>query len=161
MKIRIIALLVTGVILLSCSDDITYYTDFGWDAQVLPDKVMDINSLFFLDTLNGWAAGGYSSLSGNVEGYGKVFHTSDGGLNWEEQYKLDGNYFYKVYFINSSIGFVLGSSGKLLRTSNGGANWDSIPLNEYNNLRSISFMDDRIGWLAGTYGTLMRTTDAG
>ena len=41
-----------------------------------------------------------------VNGYGKIFHTRDGGLSWEKQLEKKGSFFRCIAFLDSLRGFV-------------------------------------------------------
>ena len=122
-------------------------------------------SLHFVDSLNGWAVGGYSwpdAVPGNhvqksagITGY--VFHSNDGGRTWEEQFR-DRAIIRSVKFVNATVGWAVGS--KVWHTEDGGKNWvqRNVPLWWAN---AVDFVDLNCGWLVGPVGTIMHTSDAG
>jgi photosystem II stability/assembly factor-like uncharacterized protein len=66
-----------------------------------------------------------------------------------------------VKFINSNVGFILGSDGLILKTTDGGDNWMEIPSNTINKLADIYFIDETRGWICGSNGTVLITSDGG
>ena len=69
-----------------------------------------------------------------INGYGKIFHTRDGGATWEMQLEKKGTFFRCVAFIDSLTGFA-GTVGTdyfpkvtdtipLYKTTDGGKNWE-------------------------------------
>jgi photosystem II stability/assembly factor-like uncharacterized protein len=71
-----------------------------------------------------------------VNGYGKIFHTSDGGKSWEMQLEQKGSFFRAIAFLDENIGFV-GTVGTeyfpnvsdtipLYGTTDGGKSWNPI-----------------------------------
>ena len=68
---------------------------------------------------------------------------------------------FRILFINSNTGFVVGSSGLILRTNDGGISWKKIESGVTKNLYSISFSDSKNGVIVGWNGTILKTIDAG
>jgi len=110
----------------------------------------DLNSIFFTDSLNGFAVGND----------GTVIRTIDGGLTWNFQI-LDSNYHLKdVFFLDDQNGWICGHStepyqqGRVYRTSNGGGDWEEIAKMEFSD---IIFLDTLVGLAAGS--SIFKTTD--
>lgn len=53
---------------------------------------------------------------------GSILKTIDGGDNWEKQESGTANHLVNIFFIDSSIGWVVGG-GIILKTTNGGLTW--------------------------------------
>jgi photosystem II stability/assembly factor-like uncharacterized protein len=118
-----------------------------------------LNSVVFIDSLQGWAAGES----------GLIIHTSDGGDNWETQYSNDSLNMVNLCILDDQLGFASASSSIyqpfgsfLLKTTNGGADWSS----EYMRfgelfVNSIYFLDPLNGFAVGYPGFFKRTTDGG
>jgi len=69
--------------------------NFSWkklDTEPYRGKQDDID---FVDEKTGWY----------VNGYGKIFHTKDGGSTWEKQLEKKGTFFRTIAFIDKNIGF--------------------------------------------------------
>lgn len=95
----------------------------GWEklnTESYPGKQDDIT---FINEKQGWY----------VNGYGKIFHTRDGGQTWEKQFEKKGTFFRCIAFIDSMRGFA-GTVGTdyfpgvtdtipLYQTTDGGKSW--------------------------------------
>jgi photosystem II stability/assembly factor-like uncharacterized protein len=86
-----------------------------------------INSVWFTDENNGWAAGYYAK-----SGKGKLpvlNHTTDGGLTWQNAYinlhpgDLKGQALIDIRFKNGLEGIALATYSENVITSDGGATW--------------------------------------
>jgi hypothetical protein len=92
-----------------------------WTAEDFPDSSKLIRTIFFFDSLNGFAGGSY------------IAHTSDGGDSWIES-DIDSNMVsgfpvYKFNFLNRQFGYACGGridvAGVLWRTTNSGLHWSA------------------------------------
>lgn len=95
-----------------------------WVAEPYPDENIFINSVLFLDSLNGWMGGSPHAL----------VNTTDGGINWH-QANIDTStlaFFpiLSIQFYNEQYGYACGGifdiAGVTWRTNDGGANWYAI-----------------------------------
>ncbi|MDP4116709.1 MAG: YCF48-related protein [Bacteroidota bacterium] len=134
-------------------------TDGGtsWFSQTHP-SANSLGSVYFLDSLNGWAAGDI------------VLKTTNGGSDWV---KLNNNYFCYINslcFINSLTGWAVGQNnfgnvGIILYTSDGGNSWDEKLLTNYTYctaaLQNIKFYGNNLGWAVGGNGAILHTTNGG
>jgi photosystem II stability/assembly factor-like uncharacterized protein len=93
------------------------------ETEVYQGKQDDIT---FIDENTGWY----------INGYGKIFHTEDGGITWVKQLEQKGSFFRTVAFIDKNIGFV-GTVGTdyfpnvtdtipLYGTKDGGKTWKPV-----------------------------------
>src|SRR5207248_407983 len=73
-----------------------------------------VYSIFFPSPDTGFAAGN------GAGGTGKIFSTSNGGLNWNLSLTQNQSSFYSVYFLDVNTGYVCGYNGIILKTTNGG-----------------------------------------
>lgn len=90
------------------------HEEYRWDVQ--PSGVQDdLNSVFFLDTRVGWAAGKSNT----------VLKTTDAGATWTRltERQEGGNEFHEVQFTSPTDGWLAGSRA-LLHTSDGGTSWE-------------------------------------
>ncbi|NIV10274.1 MAG: glycosyl hydrolase, partial [Aliifodinibius sp.] len=75
-----------------------------------------MRSVYFLDTMTGWAAG---------DG-GHILKTTDGGATWNILSNGIIDMVMSISFVNSNIGWAIGSSGApsymILKTTDGGLN---------------------------------------
>ena len=74
---------------------------------------MSAYSVFFTDTLTGFAVGSQ----------GTIIKTSDGGINWTSQFSGTTKGLGSVCFINENIGYCAGHQGTIIKTTDGGLNW--------------------------------------
>ena len=144
-------------------------TDGGasWDVQHhAGGSGIELNSVNFIDALNGWAAGGAYGSGQNV-----LLKTTDGGKIWIEV-KTDTTLPYNsIYFVDKDTGFVFGEDGIILRTTDGGNSWNTSSIDNYMSayldvffFRAVAFTDKSTGFLvgAGYYGNeIYKTTDCG
>jgi len=92
---------------------------------------------------------------------GALWRTTNGGVSWQMQ--LDYNYApSKIFFVNSSTGWVIGNSGdNLYKTTNCGVNWFLLP-NLGNNLEDVFFTTIDTGYVTGGGGNgMMKTINGG
>ncbi len=96
----------------------------SWNAEYMRVGELFVNYVYFLDSLNGFAAG-YP---------GFFMRTSDGGESWRNVI-LDTLLFseyppYKIKFYNEKYGYACGGvrdvAGVVWRTTDGGFSWDTI-----------------------------------
>ena len=93
------------------------------ETEHYPNKQDDI---MFVNENTGWY----------VNGHGKIFHTNDGGENWEIQLEQKGSFFRTIAFVDENVGFV-GTVGTdyfpnvsdnipLYGTKDGGKTWKAV-----------------------------------
>jgi len=123
-------------------------TDAGENWVVQQNIPGTLTSIFFVDSLNGWA-----TLINQ-----KPYKTTDGGNNWIQQANLNFYSTIDVYFRNDSIGFII-ENDKLYKTFDSGYNWilDSSVTGLWQG-RFDYFDSDNI-FITGT--KVYRTTNAG
>jgi photosystem II stability/assembly factor-like uncharacterized protein len=133
-----------------------------WSVDQYRDENVFLNSIYFLDTLKGFASG-YP---------GKFLITSDGGINWRNVQidTLPGAFFppANFNFFNEEYGFAVGGqfdiSGVVWKTTNGGENWRPTIVGA-EPIFNIHFFDSlNVLGVGGDleYGaSAIRTTDAG
>jgi photosystem II stability/assembly factor-like uncharacterized protein len=124
-----------------------------------------LHAVQFVDRNEGWAVGDD----------GVVWHTIDGGKDWERQATGVHSSLRSVHFLNPYTGWIAGreelpngagSNGVLLFTKDGGLKWQLMTLNSLPGLHRVRFIDLRTGFVIGDgcdqfpSGVFM-TTDAG
>jgi photosystem II stability/assembly factor-like uncharacterized protein len=117
--------------------------------------VGDLTSLWFIDSLRGWAS--------NIQ---RMLKTTDGGLTWkvtcELPYPLRG--FGAVQFADSLLGWSVGPDTlfnvtQVRRTTDGGVSWSSTQLFNSTADDAMQFVDRNHGWTIGEQ--IFATTDGG
>jgi photosystem II stability/assembly factor-like uncharacterized protein len=105
-----------------------------------------LRSVHFVDLDEGWAVGDE----------GAVWHTFDGGRNWERQPTGVRASLRSVCFVNPYVGWIAGREelpqgavGVLLFTADGGLNWKRVLANALPGLNVVRFVDEKTGYLAG------------
>lgn len=90
---------------------------------------------------------------------GVMLHTSNGGLNWAQQFTGTSNDLYAVCFLEGNgCVMAVGEGGIILRTTNSGLNWVSITSPTTRTLRDIS---DFNLYIVGDSGTMLKGTNNG
>lgn len=118
------------------------------------DFAEELDQVFFLDTLRGFAVG-----------FGLVVQTLDGGKSWTET-PLQGDWFVDLAFPDSEHGYMVGFAGTILKTTNAGEDWQTIrkggslwtpdwPI------RAVYFRNAAEGMIVGDEGMIRWTTDGG
>jgi len=111
---------------------------------------VNFNGVSFVSSTEGWAVG--TELSGLNESHGLIYHTTDGGNNWQLQYassyseELTG-----VDFVNSTRGFAFDSwMCCLFGTGNAGTDWNLLSdrTGDISQL-GFDFADEQSGWAVG------------
>ena len=121
-----------------------------WEKQTSGVN-LDINSVFFIDANDGWAACGGSSTSGIDQS--TILHTTDGGKNWVSQPIHTSDNLNSLQFINSLIGWAVGRWGRILHTIDGGITWIEQSTGEACTLNSVFFTNSSSGWTIGRHYT--------
>ena len=134
-------------------------TDGGanWIYKSIPIGFPVPSSVFFSDTLNGWASGSYSGWhSGIGPQFPWLMKTTDGGVTWSAPVEFHSQ--GRLFFINSQTGWGLPYS----KTTDGGNTWNNpATIDPSYNLRDIFFIDSLNGWISGFAGLILATTDGG
>jgi len=145
------------------------HTSDGSSHWVLQNSnlLSDITSIFFLDSMQGWA----SALNYAVPPYGSlILKTADGGTTWSTTAWPQENIFINcIWFSDSLHGWMGGSPHALVSTSDGGISWkqatvDSSILGNFPVL-GIKFYNARHGYASGGMfdiaGVIWSTHDSG
>ncbi|OGU79068.1 MAG: hypothetical protein A2254_10330 [Ignavibacteria bacterium RIFOXYA2_FULL_35_9] len=90
-------------------------------------KLSSVIDFWFTDVNNGW----YNTNS-------KIFHTTNNGISWEEQYSDTNNNVYSLYLMNSEFGWAVKSNGIVLHTINGGTPVELISFSGDVNLNDVT-----------------------
>jgi photosystem II stability/assembly factor-like uncharacterized protein len=128
-------------------------TNAEWKT-VLTGSGYYLNSVFFTDTLTGYAVGASSTTSGIL----CLFKTNDGGKTWTINTSYGG---LGVYFANASTGYIVGMSGVIYKTIDAGVTWAIQPSGTISHLQAACFVDANTGFAVGSNGTIIGTTNGG
>lgn len=120
-----------------------------------------INTVYFVDEKNGFAAGN-----------GKILKTVNGGATWGKD-SLINLPLRSIYFVNTNIGFVVGGESScggtgcavpgsiVYKTIDAGENWKKLNIPyKWSELHSVFFINENIGFAIGL-GLHIKTTDGG
>ena len=89
---------------------------------------------------------------------GKMYSTSDGGVNWTPLSLPTTEYVGDLQFLNSQDGFAVSTDYHLHRTSDGGNTWQSF---YHPGISDIHFHNKDVGFCVDSYGRIGKTTDGG
>ncbi|MCD6309828.1 MAG: IPT/TIG domain-containing protein [Candidatus Eremiobacteraeota bacterium] len=136
-------------------DRIYSYDDGIWSYENLDPNYV-LYSISMVDADTGWAAGGYKD-----DGY--VLHTTDGWVNWNEQYKVAGHWLRGISFVKNANnkGWAVGDGGVIWHTSDGGISWGKQNSQVTDNLNDVQFLDENNGWAVGSSGKILHTNNGG
>ncbi len=132
-----------------------YSSDAGlnWTLRTINEskrknKLVDLNTAFFVDKSNVWVAGND----------GVILHSTDGGVNWTPGKFKEYNY-YAIMFLNANEGFIAGENGIIIHTENGGESWrsDTLPAYKINKLINASSAI----WAIGNGGIIQKSVNNG
>jgi photosystem II stability/assembly factor-like uncharacterized protein len=118
--------------------------------------------IFFIDEKTGWMVGEF----------GKIYHTTDGGMNWEEQQKtlvgqagiddaLNLPALFGVRFTDVANGMAVGIEGKIVKTSDGGKTWaftaEDVSVFFTDPFYDLHLFGDNRGWIVGAAGRILQS----
>ena len=116
-----------------------------WIAQYSGNA--GLRSIFFTDSLTGYAAGDSAAL----------LKTANGGATWTSiSLSPISQNLTSVYFVNASTGYLVGNSGVIYKSSNAGASWVSQASGTTTKLNSIFFANATIGYAVGNGGVVLK-----
>ena len=97
---------------------------------------------------------------------GNIYHTIDGGQNWDTFTFANASgstKLYKILFTSDQIGYVFGYADFCAKTTDGGESWNLLTNNFQSSERiySAEFFDDNTGFVGGKNGNLYYTNDGG
>ncbi|MBK6964269.1 MAG: T9SS type A sorting domain-containing protein [Bacteroidales bacterium] len=120
------------------------------------DMEKQLISLFFLDSLNGFACG-YDLSSGGAF----ILKTTDAGDLWALDQTFHGYVIRAIFYTDPLTGYIAGD-GIIMKTSDGGVSWETHTAP--GDIHSLWFIDSSTGFACGQdgwNGFLMKTIDGG
>jgi photosystem II stability/assembly factor-like uncharacterized protein len=138
------------------SGQILHSTDGGitWTPQNTGTAI-DMNTIDFTDSQNGWAAG-YTSSD-----LGIVLHTTNGGAVWNIVLQNFNDNLIKIKFTDVNNGYAIGTSGKIYLTSNSGTTWTPTYTSPHEAIWDIQILSSGTGYACGSSGAILKTTNDG
>ncbi|MDZ7369508.1 MAG: YCF48-related protein [candidate division KSB1 bacterium] len=130
--------------------------------NILPEGVIYLSSVDFVDTQTGWATG----VGRTQRNDGVILHTRDGGVTWTEQWLSSGKQFEQIFFVDERHGWAVGFDGYIVHTNNSGQTWRIQNSGTDFILRAVTFVDTLRGWIVGerpvdNRGIILCTNDGG
>lgn len=126
----------------TCGNAIYKTIDGGLNWKPQTDSIYGFNSIYFLDSINGYAVSGWYSETS------KIFKTVNGGTTWTES--LVNSSLLSIFFVDKNTGYGVGFYGAILKTIDGGATWNSQTISNYQQtLFSVFFTDSNNGYAVG------------
>ena len=123
-------------------------------TRLTSGTTQELDSVFFLTSLEGWAAGTNATL----------LHTINGGVSWEQKTisQLHEDTIYQVFFIGQHGWTVSGGSTSMIggcqKTTDGGVSWNQIG-DTNGDRHGICFVETNEGWVVGgNTGTKIKYT---
>lgn len=145
---------------------IYHSTDNGstWNAQSALTTDDDIQSVYFRDDLNGWAASGDQSWywEGIIYAY-RILKTTDGGVNWNTvlygSIEDDDRYLRSIIMLDNGTGWAVGNGSRVFHTIDDGNSWTDLSTSFPGEWAEVQFVNPDTGWIAGS--GILKTVDGG
>jgi photosystem II stability/assembly factor-like uncharacterized protein len=117
-----------------------------------------LHGVDFADNLNGWTGG--EAGTGGI-----LFHTTDGGRTWQQQFDGSGQRIFAVEVLSPSTVIIVGGGTQFTiarRSTDAGKTWITMPVNLNDAMfLDVFFLDASTGWIVGSQGGIAKTTDGG
>lgn len=121
----------------------------NWTSNSVPNATT-ITGITFLDINTGFGC----------DQLGKIFITTNSGLNWQTSYSGGGT--NRDIVMQSPANLIsVGSNGLINRSTNLGANWNIVSHEYIDDIKAISFVNINTGWVATEFGYMYQTTNSG
>ena len=124
----------------------------SWKQMPVPTSAT-LTSIYFVDTLNGWAAG-HDQV---------ILRTKDGGKSWEKVYEnIEAESpFLDIFFLDGKHGYAIGAYGQFLESVDAGDSWVERGVGEDDfHLNQIISAGDQL-YMAAEAGFAYRSEDNG
>lgn len=113
--------------------------------------------IYFQNNNTGWSLSYEWSDIGRDTG--KVYKTTNSGVNWLPVLSKNMWEFKNIYFFNENTGIVQEKYSRYLKTTNGGINWTYFFYDTLVNRSDCFFLNELTGWSCGT--PIKKTTNGG
>jgi len=137
------------------TDGLTIYKtiDGGSNWMSFPTSWTNvINSIFFINPTDGFAAGGEP---------GKILRTTNSGTSWADINESFSSPLYSIFFTSQDTGYACGgtgfNSGTIIKTNDSGLTW-SQATSTIQTFYCIHFPNANTGYTVGTNGTILKYT---
>ena len=132
----------------------------NWSALTTYIKAGTFNDVWGDPNTGRVIAIGAPGSAGNT--FDQVMISTNRGASWTVD-PVTGSTatFNCISMINSTTGFIAGTTGRLRKTTNAGATWDSIATGITFTINRVNFVDANTGWIFGSTGLISKTTDGG
>ena len=131
-----------------------------WELTEVGDQYVMLEGIDMADTRNGWTVGFHNTYYD-----GRIYHTSDGGATWQQQWDPGVYVLRAVAALDAQTAIYVGGdngTGSLeRRTTDGGLTWHAlnVPIPAF--FFDVFFLNNQIGWMVGGDGDIVKTTDGG
>jgi len=125
----------------------TFHLQSQWLQQSIPVS-KPVTGIKFLNTLTGWACTSY----GTQQDTGYVLHTTNGGTNWNVQFKKYASSFECLSMVNAGTGYIggynfdTGAVPLIMKTTNSGVNWFNLNANVSSGVTDLFFVNPDSGY---------------
>jgi photosystem II stability/assembly factor-like uncharacterized protein len=93
--------------------------------------------------------------------FGTILRSTNSGQNWNIQNRITENELYKIFFVDSKIGWIAGAIGRVLKTTDSGETWNLKNPPTSLNLYDVEFTSVNKGFVIGENGYIAKTTNGG
>lgn len=142
----------TGYI--AAAQNILKTTNGGTNWFINYSQLVNFYAIKFLNEQTGFAAS---------DG-GKIFRTSNAGLNWSAVQTSSMQNINSLTFVNSTTGYACGNLGALIKTINAGISWFNTGNAILGNMQEINFFNENTGFVLNSYNNInnfVTTTNGG
>lgn len=126
----------------------------SWSSMQTSSSRIDFNSIYFINQLTGFAAGG------NGTSY-NIMRTTDGGSLWTTMNSGYNYYNTDVDFKDNWTGYVTNTNGKIYITNDGGASWTGQNVMSGLSLTTVDFKNSSTGYVSTSNGKVYKTENGG
>jgi photosystem II stability/assembly factor-like uncharacterized protein len=146
---------------------IILHTDDGgktWNKQT-SNTTQSLMRVFFTDGTKGFAVGGDGTIirTENSGGSWEIIDLDWSSLISEELMELGviSINLYDVFFLNDTLGWIVGDAGTVVGTVDGGKQWNVVHMGPFPPLFSVCFRNEKQGLAVGSHGYSLKTEDGG